>query len=497
MRAYVAPDGSSAEYNENNIPFQPKKYLQVSADGVNEEDFVFILGYPGRTYRHRTSHFFRMEEEVYKPYIVNLYGWLIDVMEKLSKKDRSTEIKLAPRLKGLWNVMKKYKGQLKAMKNLKLADRKSREEKELQTFIDSDPKRKEKYGSLLDEIGKLIKVESDETTYDSTLSYLRRTSTLLGNAYLVYEASIELKKKDTERERAYMKRNFDRTKKYMIMGLRNFSAESERIILKKMLLDAAKFKGKYKIQAVRDIIDSYNAGNAEKAIDAFLDKTLSQSRFNDKEYLEKMLTRTTKELDAMDAPFLVLARKLYPVFQQLKAKQKSQKGLLDKLSAQLLEVKQLFKGTNFIPDANSTLRLTYGRIRGYSPADAVTFTPFSTLTGVIEKNTNQYPFIATEKLGELYKKRDFGRYTQKELNDVPVNILYSTDTTGGNSGSPVLNAKGQLIGLNFDRVYEATINDYGWDESYSRSIGVDIRYILWFLDKFGKAGHLLKEMNIR
>ncbi len=495
MRAYVAPDGSSAEYSKKNIPFRPKKYLQVAADGVKEEDFVFVLGYPGRTFRHRTSHFFNYEEKIKKPYIVDLYGSMIEIYEKISKKDRTTEIKLSSALKRLWNVMKKYKGQLKAFNNLKLTDKKRADEKALQTFIDGDKKLKKKYGNILGNIGNLYEEKTKDAPYDFFLSYFTRSSVLLSNAYRVYDASIERKKKDTERSSAYMDRNFSRTKRYMMMGLRNFTPEADKITFKKMLINAVKLKGKYSILPIQKIINKKGV-DTEKAIDEFIKTVYSQSKFHEKEYLTNMLFKSTKELNKINTPLLNLVKELYPIYKKQKAKYKQQKGKLDKLLANLIEVKQKFKGTSFIPDANSTLRLTYGHIRGYSPADAVVYTPFTTLTGLIEKNTSSRPFIAGEKLIDLYQKKDFGRFTLPSKNDVPVNILYSTDTTGGNSGSPVLNAKGELIGLNFDRVFEATINDYGWAESYSRSIGVDIRYILWFLEKYGKAGHLLKEMNL-
>ncbi len=496
MRAYVAPDGSSAEYSEKNIPFHPKKYLQIAPEGVKEEDFVFVLGYPGRTFRHRTSHFFQFEEKIKKPYVVELYTWMINVLETISKKNRTTEIKLSSSLKRLWNVMKKYKGQLKAMNNLKLTEKKIKEEKELQKYIDGNENLRKKYGNIFSEIGALYKEKTQDAEYDFFLQYIKRSSTLFNNAYRVYEASIERKKKDTDRESSYMDRNFTRTKRYMMIGLRNFTPESDKITFKQMLMRGVKLNRKYSIIPIQQIIKNKKGIDAEKAIDAFIEKIYTQSKFHKKDYLKNMLFKSTKELNKIDSHLLKFVRSLYPVYQKQKDKYKQQKGKLDKLFAKLIEVKQKFKGTSFIPDANSTLRLTYGYVRGYSPADAVVYTPFTTLTGLIEKNTSQHPFIATERLFDLYKNKDFGSYTLPSLNDVPVNILYSTDTTGGNSGSPVLNAKGELIGLNFDRVFEATINDYGWAESYSRSIGVDIRYILWFLEKFGGAGYLLKEMNI-
>ena len=209
-----------------------------------------------------------------------------------------------------------------------------------------------------------------------------------------------------------------------------------------------------------------------------------------------LFKKSTGELEKINDPFITLVKKLYPIYQELKETRKRRKGILNELLSDLIDIKKQLLGKNFIPDANSTLRLTFGRIQGYSPADAVYYTPITTLKGVIQKNTGKSPFIVPNKLMDLYRKKDFGLFKHAELNDVPVAILYSADTTGGNSGSPVLNASGELIGLNFDRAFEATINDYAWHMDYSRSIGVDIRYILWFTQKFSGATHLLKEMNV-
>ena len=495
LRAYMAPDGSFADYSPDNVPYRPKKYLQVAPVGVQEDDFVFILGYPGSTSRHRTSYYLAYEEEFQKPYTIQLYGWMIDLLEKMSKTDRTVEIKLSTRLKGLWNRMKRYKGQLKGMKNLGLAAKRKQAETELQHFIDGNPSLREKYGHLLEQFKNHYDEKRKDAEYDLLLDNFLRHVALLNNAYKIYEGSIERKKKDTEREEDYMDKNLPLTQQGMKTALRNYYEPADKIILKEMFLRAARLKDKglNPIPAVEEIIK--DAPDTEKAIADFIDNAYRTTRLTDEAYMTSLFDKPTAELDRAEEPFIRLARALYPTFRQKQEKEKRQKGLLDQLLAQLIDVKKQFAGKDFIPDANSTLRLTYGHVRGYSPADAVYFRPFTTLGGIIEKSTGLEPFIAPEKLVDLHKARDFGGFMHPGLNDVPVAMLYDTDTTGGNSGSPVLNAKGQLVGLNFDRVYEATINDYAWDESYSRSIGVDIRFILWFLDKFGGAQALLKEMN--
>ena len=171
-------------------------------------------------------------------------------------------------------------------------------------------------------------------------------------------------------------------------------------------------------------------------------------------------------------------------------------GALSELLPKFNELKRIKFNKSFVPDANGTLRLTYGYKKGYSPPGAVYYSPFTSLKGLIEKTFEEGEYELPEKIKELYNAKDFGKFKDEKLGTVPVAILYNTDTTGGNSGSPVLNAYGELVALNHDRAFEATINDYAWDDSYSRSIGVDIRYILWFAQKYSGADNLLKEMNV-
>jgi len=494
MRAYISPDGKLADYSLENVPFHPKKHIKIAPQGVNEGDFVFILGYPGRTYRHNTSYFLSFEENVRMPYVVKLYKWMISIMEKMSKKDRSIAIKLAPRIRGLSNTEKNYRGKLKGIKRLNLVKKRRENEKMLQSFINADKKRKHRYGVVLNKIYDIYKEKRIYAGYDQVMKYLLRNSYLLNIAFKVYESSIERKKTDTERESAYMERNFSRTKKFMFLRLKNFHEQTDKIVFKEMLLRAFNLRGNKRIPAVDRIVGDMDP---EKAINAYIENSYKLTKVKDRSFLIELFGKSKEQLDKMGDPFIVLAKNLYPNYRKLKEREKRYKGALDNLLAKLISVKKQFLGKDFIPDANGTLRLTYGRIKGYSPSDAVCFSPITTLRGMLEKNTGEIPFFVPQKLSDLYYKKDFGRFKHKDLNNVPVAMLYDMDTTGGNSGSPVLNSKGELVGLNFDRVFEATINDYAWNENYSRSIGVDIRFVLWFTQKFGGADYILKEMGIK
>ena len=499
MRAYVAPDGSGADYAPQNVPFHPKKFFPVAPSGVKTGDFVFALGYPGSTHRHKSSHYLAYEEDVHLPFIVDIGRWIIDVKEKMSREGRDTAIKLASSLQGLWNSVKRSEGQLKGLKNLRLADKRRMQEKELQEFISANPARRRKFGSLFTQLDDVYADMRKRARRDMIMGNLvsGRISTLMGNAFAICEASFERTKPDTLRESAYMDRNFERSEKQMTMALRDYYEPAEKAVLKEMLLRAAALPADEAIPAVSALANGPESG---KKLDAFLEKAFAATRLKDPATVSSWLKKTSAELRALDDPFIGLAFALLPDYQALRAAAKKEKGILDPLLAQLVDVKRDYQGTDFIPDANSTLRLTYGRVRGYAPADAVQMGPFTTLGGLAEKDAahpGSENFSAPAKLIELAAARVHGSYAHPELGDVPVAMLYDMDTTGGNSGSPVFNARGELIGLNFDRVYEATINDFAWDESYSRSIGVDIRFILWSLDKFSGARRLLAEMGIQ
>jgi hypothetical protein len=501
LRAYAGPDGKPANYSPDNVPYHPKKYLKINSSGVNEEDLVFILGYPGRTYRHRTSYFIAFEKDIRMPYVVQANTWMIKVLEAMGGQDRSVQLKLAPRIKNLSNRLKNYRGKLIGLERIGLIRQRSIQEADLQKFILSDPQYQKRYGSLLDKIREFYEDKTKTADFEQVMDLLKNSSVLLNTAFTLYESSVERLKTDSERKKAYMNRNFERTRKRLKLRLNDFHQPSDSVIFKEFLMRASRLEGQ-RISGIdmllgkdKEIPDKAKVQEYEKQLDSFLKKAYAETRLNHPGVVKEWFFLSSQELKERGDPFLDLAISLYPQYRKLDEMSKKRKGILDDLSARLIDIKRQFLGGNFIPDGNSTLRLTFGRIRGYCPRDAVHFRPLTTLKGIIEKNTGRIPFRAPQRLLELYGQRDFGSYKHPGLNDVPVAMLYNADTTGGNSGSPVLNARGELVGLNFDRTFEATINDYAWNEKYSRSIGVDVRYILWFVEKFSNAFRLLKEME--
>jgi hypothetical protein len=274
----------------------------------------------------------------------------------------------------------------------------------------------------------------------------------------------------------------------MMRSFDTYHEPADRALLAELLRRASLLEGAQRIAELDPWV-----GKDGSMIDQMYQSTV----LKDEKKMEDLLKSTPDELKRLNDPFLNLVVALKPVQLAVREARQKRTGIINKEYPLYVEVKEQFQKATFIPDANSTLRLTFGRIKGYSPADAVYYSPISTLSGVVQKTTGMPPFYDTpKKLLDQAKAKNYGKYAHKKLKDVPVGILYNTDTTGGNSGSPVMNARGELVGVNFDRAYEATINDYAWSDAYSRSIAVDIRYVLWVTKYVGEASHILKEMKV-
>jgi hypothetical protein len=493
MRAYVAPNGKPAAYSPDNVPFKSIQYFQVEANGVNENDFLFILGFPARTYRHRSSHYVKFEKEVRLPALADWYEWQINLLTDFSDRDPQAALRVASKIKSLANRMKNYRGKLTGLKRLDLVQVRINAEQELQTYIDSDAKRSSIYGDVLPGLKKLYDQQRTVFNRQFVLDQLPLSSILLNNARFALKTAENLQKPDLERESAYMTRNFTRTRRRVFQQIGNFHPESEKIILKEVLKYANQLSKTDRLEP----LDIYVFKDiAEDDIDRFIDDLYKRSQFSNSEFMQQILEMTPEAVSNIEDPALDLMTALLPIYDENRDERRRFEGTLTSLHSKLLDIKKEFLAQSFVPDANRSLRLTYGYVRGYQPRDAVSYYPITFFKGVVEKTTQYKPFVTPPDLLRLHQSKNFGKFKHPEINDVPVAILYNTDTSGGNSGSPILNASGDLVGVNFDRAWEATINDYAWSESYSRSIGVDIRYILWVTQKFAGADYLLREMNV-
>lgn len=492
LRAYVAPDGSSAEYSEANVPYKPAKHLKVNPKGVNENDFVFVLGYPGRTYRHQPAKFFQYHEQYFLKYISDLYDWQINTMQELSVGNEALAIKYAGKEKSLANVTKNYKGKMQGFSRTGLTKQKFEDEKQLQDFINADDYLKGKYGDVIPRINQLydtiIRFAQRNLWYD----YIYNVSPTLLCAAVMDNYADEYRKLATDADRkAFMEKQTPRLKAAIARYVGLYDKPFEQRALVKMIKDALKHKADNRIAAIDKLKESFKTdADIEKYVATLFAKTV----FNNPVKANELFAKDSVKFMLMKDPLITLASALNEEINEFDAIDRKRESELSLLMAKYVDAKSEWKSKQFIPDANGTLRFTYGYVKGYSPNDGEYHKPFTTLKGVIEKEGPEYELL--DAIKELYAQKDYGDFIHPDLGDLPVNILYNLDTTGGNSGSPVMDKNGDLIAVNFDRAYTATINDYAWNESYSRSVAVDIRYVLWVTQKVAKADYLLKEMQV-
>ncbi|WP_156308507.1 S46 family peptidase [Sphingobacterium endophyticum] len=494
LRAYVAPDGSSAKFAKENVPYKPKKHLKVNPKGVNENDFVFILGYPGRTFRHRPAQYISYQEKYLLPYTSELYDFQNQQMEIAGKDDKATELALATRIKRNANVMKNYRGKLKGLRNIDLVNTKIKEDQDLEKFIQSDAALKAQYGNLMNDIDQhyqtVFNNAEKELWYNNIYSGIR--SLQLASLTNSFQDALN-KELSSKRKADLFAANIEGFKKQMASLYESYNLQVDKNISATMFNQAYQLKGDNRLP----FVSNYQFKSEQEASN-FITKAIESSKLSNYTDFESNVLKDVNSFLKYQDDLMIFQKGLEKEMTPFDQEQKRREGNLNKLMADYIAVKEKFQSKSFIPDANSTLRLTYGNIKGYSPADATYMEPFTTVRGLIEKgNSGLSEFTYPESIKQNWLDKNFGNYFKKELNDVPVNILYNMDTTGGNSGSPIMNAYGELIGVNFDRAYDATINDYAWNESYSRSIGVDIRYVLWIADKIDNAQFIINEMGIK
>lgn len=493
LRAYVVPDGSSAKYSPDNIPFTPKRHLKVNPNGVEEDDFVFILGYPGRTFRHRPAQYLEYQEKFLLPYTSDLYNYQNEQMSLASQEDKAIELQLATRIKRNANVMKNYQGKMKGLRSIDLVATKYQEDKELENYIQSNKKLQAEYGSLMKDINSHYQEVMESAPKEMWMNNIYGGSNILRVARQLWGFKDALASQSADRQQLVFDKNIAKVKETVQEIYKDYNKQVDINILTHMFEQALALKGTSNAIRAVSMIDAENAEDGRWIIE----QTVNASRLSDPDYVLNNLLSSVEDFIHYNDDLMDFQQSLLAESQAFYSVMKRREGELNKLMADYVAVKEQFLEKNFVPDANSTLRLTYGNIKGYTPVDATYMSPITTIKGIIEKGYEgkaeyQYP----ESIRRAWEAKDFGKYTGKKRNDVPVNILYNMDTTGGNSGSPIMNAYGELIGVNFDRAYEATINDFAWNESYSRSIGVDIRYVLWVADKIDGAHFILDEMGI-
>jgi len=491
MRVYMAPDGSGRKYNKENIPYKPQIWLKVAKEHQKDGDFTFIMGYPGRTSRYKTSSAVDYSLNYYYPESIKNYHELIHLLEEKGSEGPIISRKVAGFLKGLNNTMKNYQGNVDGMKAPGFLAKKQAMEKELQKFIEAEKTLKKEYGNVLTDIGALYKDQIQTRERDEILSAFRRMAGTLPRmanqiVYNAYQRSLP----EDERDPRFSEQDIERSLERLRFSYMSYDESVDKAVFKRILQKAEALPADLKINGLEKILTDPNS------IDAYLDNAYSKTVLADMDQVKELYTKQLDEIKKMDDPLIQLAIDLYPEFEKQRDENEKRDAVLSELTKKYIEVLSKWKKQPLYPDANGTIRFTYGNVMGYSPRDAVYYKPFTTLTGVIEKDTGEFPFDVPEKLKELYAAKDYGKWKDPVLGDVPVAFLHQCDITGGNSGSPAMNAKGELIGIAFDGNYEALTGDWEFNPEIQRTISVDIWYVLFITQKFAGAEYILKEMGL-
>ena len=493
MRAYVGPDGKHAKYAKENVPCKPKAFLPISSQGFKEDDFAMIMGFPGTTYRYRTSPEIKLSKDETLPMTIDLYKTRMDIIDAAGKNDRATEIKYASKWRGMANAYKKFLGTLEGMRRADILKVRKEDEAKFAQFLSTNPDLQKKYGSVIADIASLYETLGSFNKKQITLGQLIGSSDILSiaNRFRTFVKPPETPSRDARTS----EQNLSEMKDAITNVFKNFNLAVDKQLLAAMILKAVELPESQQIEAVQKIVGSKTGEKRMKAIQEFVDDLYDDTHLAVQDDCMKMLDKSESKI--LGDAFVEFAVALDKDNSQLVKKAGEFNAKITLLRTKLLEAYSAWKGPNMYPDANRTIRMTYGVVKSFNPRDAVHYDYETSLGGVMEKETGTGEFIVPPKLRQLWENHDFGKYADPHINDIPIAFIADLDITGGNSGSPVINGKGELIGLAFDGNWESVVGDYMFQESLNRTISVDARYILFILDKFSGAKNILDELLIK
>ena len=490
FRIYADKDNNPAPYSEDNVPYRPKKYFRISTAGVQEGDFTFIYGFPGRTQEYIHSEGVRYIEETGDPHKIHLRTLRLDIMSKYQSQSQKVRIQYSSKNANVANAWKKWQGEMKGIRKMNTVKVKQEFEQAFDRWA--------KGGEFDGVIGRLEGIYKELEPYQFATDYYSETvraieiANFASSLYATYKADKETGEVTFDAKKAGDLVEAFYKDWYLPIDKECFAAlmtEFDRNV-------PADFKCEYFTEQMKKY------GTAEKWADAFFSKTM----FTDKAKVEKFLKTqksTAKSRKALlkdpATEFAAEFSRWYtseikPVTDRLN--QDLQLAYRDYMRGQMVYCRTQRVPKAFYPDANLTLRVAYGHIKGYQPADATYYLPSSTIKGIMEKdNPDIFDYNIPQRLRDIYAAKDYGRWADAS-GEVPVCFIATNHTTGGNSGSPVINADGDLIGLNFDRVWEGTMSDIVFDPEICRNISLDVRYVLFIIDKVADADHLIDEMTL-
>jgi hypothetical protein len=490
FRVYSGPDGKPAEYSEENIPLKPKYHFPISTAGYEKEDFAFIMGYSGSTDRYLPSAGIQMALEITNPSIVKIRDKKLKIMRADMDMDDNVRIQYASKYAQTANYWKYFIGQSKGLKRNQVYRKKQNLESKFEAWVMANTLRDKEYGTALANMSNAFALKRQ---YEKAITYFRE-AIYRGSEIVVYAYRFLPLLKELEKDNPDQAKIDQLTKSLKALTESHFKDYNKATDKKLFCAMLELFFEDVPANQHADIkwyIDKSHKGD----IAAFTEEVFSKSIFTSKEdvlsFLESPKSKTLEKDLALET-----AQSFFKNYYQHIEKTKEAENMLTRGKRNFIKgLKEINPHIKYYPDANFTMRLTYGQILSYDPGDAVSYNYYTTLTGVMEKeDPSNWEFVVPQKLKDLYQAKDYGEYGQD--GEMIVNFLSNNDITGGNSGSPVFNAWGEIIGLAFDGNWEAMSGDIVFEEEVQRCINVDIRYVLFIIDKYANASHLIDEMTI-
>lgn len=497
FRVYANSDNEPADYSPDNQPYQPKRHLKVSIQDLKQGDFAMIMGYPGSTERYLTSFAIQQHKDILKPSSVKVRGDLLSIMKAGMDADPKVRLQYASKYARIINYYKIFGGQIKAFTRERTIEKLQKQEAAFMAWVNGNANRKTKYGSVLADLQKVIAEQKDVALATNVLIELvrslddfRLTRNLRGLEALLTDYD---EKSASEMQKMMVESALQALKDAMEEHFRDYNAQvSQKMLAKGLELYYRLVPAKYHATVLTEAHDK-NKGDWNQYAADIHKKSSFTNRAGVQLFLQKPKLKTIQK-----DPLYELYNGMIQFYAENLLKEAQGFNEIEKKAARLyvMGMREMQTDRKFYPDANFTMRLTYGTVQPYEPADAVSYDYYTTMKGVVQKYIpGDEEFDLPKGILELAEKKDYGQYANKN-GELPVCFLTTNDITGGNSGSPVMDGNGNLIGLAFDGNIEAAAGDYLFDSNLQRTINVDIRYVLWVIDKYLGASHIINELDL-